>query len=115
GAETTFGKAVCGEHNAWNWFHCYANGTCGANACKSSPFPTWEKGALAVTKGLRRSYIRKGYDTIEEIRLKYCTEDCDNWVRLVTGFSARGTKGDVKDLPWPPQAGGEIAMANGTP
>src|SRR5262245_60826532 len=40
GAETTFGKAVCGEHNAWNWFHCYADGSCGTNACKSSPFPT---------------------------------------------------------------------------
>ena len=78
GAETTFGQHQCTDNNAWNWFH---RGTCPASA-----FTSYQEGAEHVTKFLRLSYLNRGYDTIEQIRYKYCATGCDNWVSLVTSF-----------------------------
>lgn len=78
GAETTFGRQQCTANNAWNWFH---RGTCPA-----SSFASYQEGAEHVTRSLRRSYINRGYDTIELIRYKYCASGCDHWIPLVTAF-----------------------------
>jgi hypothetical protein len=78
GAETTFGQHQCTDNNAWNWFH---RGTCPASA-----FTSYQEGAGHVTKFLRLSYLNRGYETIEQIRYKYCASGCDNWIPLVTSF-----------------------------
>lgn len=78
GAETTFAKHLCGKNNAWNWFH--------KRACKPSEFATFEEGIETVTKYMRKSYIQRGYNTIPLIRTRYCTEGCDNWIKLVSLF-----------------------------
>jgi len=78
GAETTFGQHQCTDNNAWNWFH--------RRTCPASAFTSYQEGAEHVTKFLRLSYLNRGYDTIEQIRYKYCTSGCDNWVSLVTAF-----------------------------
>jgi hypothetical protein len=78
GAETTFGQHQCTVNNAWNWFH---RGTCPASA-----FTSYQEGAGHVTKFLRLSYLNRGYETIEQIRYKYCASGCDNWIPLVTAF-----------------------------
>ena len=78
GAETTFGKHICAENNAWNWFH--------RGSCPPSTFVSYEEGLQHVTKFMRRSYLNKGYTTVPLIREKYCTSGCDNWVPLVTRF-----------------------------
>jgi hypothetical protein len=78
GAETTFGQHQCTDNNAWNWFH--------RRTCPASSFTSYQEGAEHVTKFLRLSYLNRGYDTIEQIRYKYCAAGCDNWVSLVTAF-----------------------------
>jgi hypothetical protein len=78
GAETTFGKNVCADYNAWNWFH---RGT-----CPESAFTSYEEGLQHVTKFMRRSYLNKGYTSIELIQAKYCVKGCENWTPLVTRF-----------------------------
>lgn len=80
GAETTFGKHVCAENNAWNWFH--------HRTCPQSPFAGYQEGAERVTKFLRLSYLNQGYDSIELIQHKYCASGCANWTPLVTNFYA---------------------------
>jgi len=78
GAETTFGLHQCTANNAWNWFH---RGTCPASA-----FTSYQEGVEHVTRYLRLSYLNRGYDSIEQIRYKYCAAGCDNWIPLVTSF-----------------------------
>lgn len=78
GAETTFGQHQCTTNNAWNWFH--------RRTCPASSFASYQDGAEHVTRFLRRSYINRGYDTIELIRYKYCASGCDRWIPLVTAF-----------------------------
>ena len=78
GAETTFGQHQCTANNAWNWFH--------RQTCQASAFATYQDGAEHVTRFLRRSYLNRGYDTIELIRYKYCASGCDHWIPLVTAF-----------------------------
>ncbi len=78
GAETTFGQHQCAANNAWNWFH---RGTCPASA-----FTSYQEGVEHVTKFMRLSYLNRGYNSIELIRYKYCTSNCDNWTPLVTSF-----------------------------
>jgi hypothetical protein len=89
GAETTYGRNLCGTFNAWNWFW---NGTCAA-----SPFDTFQSGIRTVSKFMTRSYLRKGYTTIPQIGGKYCAEGCSNWVPLVTKFYSE-MGGDLTDL-----------------
>jgi hypothetical protein len=78
GGETTFGKHVCAQNNAWNWFH--------RHTCPPSVFASYAEGIDRVSKFMRLSYINKGYDTIPKIRLKYCAVGCDNWIKLITQF-----------------------------
>lgn len=78
GAETTFGQHQCTANNAWNWFH--------RRTCPASAFASYQEGAEHVTRFLRRSYLNRGYDTIELIRYKYCASGCDHWIPLVTAF-----------------------------
>ncbi len=78
GAETTFGRHLCADNNAWNWFH-HRN-------CAQSPFENYPQGAERVTRFMRSSYLNRGYTTIELIRYKYCTSGCENWISLVTAF-----------------------------
>ncbi len=78
GAETTFGRHLCADNNAWNWFH-HRN-------CAQSPFENYPQGAERVTRFMRLSYLNRGYTTIELIRYKYCTSGCENWISLVTAF-----------------------------
>lgn len=80
GAETTFGKHVCAPFNAWNWFY--------RRDCESSEFASYDEGMTRVTKFLRLSYVNKGYNTVELVRLKYCARGCDNWIPLVNQFRA---------------------------
>ena len=92
GAETSFATAKCHStpvvetHNAWNWFWCYASGTCGNDVCGNSPFDSWGSGIKTLSKFLRKNYINKGYNTVPLIRSKYCTAGCDYWVSNVTRF-----------------------------
>jgi len=101
GAESSFGKHVCGDHNAWNWFHCYASGDCAGNPCGNSPFPTWSRGGRTVAKFLKRSYLNKGFTTLELIGAKYCVEGCDHWVPNVKTFYSKELEGNPNDLTWP--------------
>ncbi len=94
GAETTFGKHLCGKNNAWNWFH--------KRTCKPSTFESYDEGIQTVTKWLRRAYVQKGYDTIPKIRARYCAEGCDNWVKLVTLFRSEMPGGAPNAAPPPP-------------
>lgn len=101
GAESSFGRKICGPYNAWNWFHCYASGTCSGHPCQNSPFTSWERGARTVTKFLKRSYLNKGYVTLELIGAKYCAEGCEHWLPNVKKFYAGDLGGSVGDLTWP--------------
>src|SRR6202007_2613961 len=70
GAETQFGTSNChstpvvNTRNAWNWFWCYADNTCGNDSCINSPFDTWASGIKTLSKFMRRNYLNKGYTTI---------------------------------------------------
>lgn len=90
GAETTFGKKVCVDNNAWNWFH--------GGSCKDSPFESWKKGAQTVTKFLRKSYLDQGLNTIKLIGAKYCAAGCENWEPLVMRFYKDEQGGSISDL-----------------
>jgi hypothetical protein len=80
GAESSFGRRVCAAHNAWNWFY--------KRTCPPSTFDSYDEGIRTVTKFMQRSYLRKGYDSVAKIQVKYCSERCDNWTRLVETFLA---------------------------
>lgn len=106
GQETGFGKHLCGEYNAWNWFWCASTGDCGGSdpvsvRCGLSPFSNWSAGIETVTRGIRRGYLNKGYTTISLIGAKYCGEGCEHWVPNVTTFHVNEMRGDAADLRHP--------------
>ena len=88
GAETSFATAPeCSSkaqpavtHNAWNWFWCGANGSCGNDPCSNSPFDSWNSGIETLSHFLRKDYINKGYNTVPLIASKYCASGCTNWI-----------------------------------
>ncbi|MEQ1758238.1 MAG: hypothetical protein ABL986_07970 [Vicinamibacterales bacterium] len=93
GAESSFGTvwAACRPEgfNAWSWFY---NGD-----CPSSPFSSFAEGIQTVTKFIRKSYLNKGFTTIEKIGSKYCASGCGGWVpNVASSYSGQG--GDVADL-----------------
>lgn len=93
GAESTFGTvwAACpaSGFNAWSWFY---NGT-----CAKSPFSSFAEGIQTVTKFMRKSYLNKGYTTIQLIGSRYCASGCQAWVPNVTlSYTEQG--GDTSDL-----------------
>jgi hypothetical protein len=98
GAETTFGKRICTDFNAWNWFFEGAG-------CSSSRFASWEEGIRKVTRGLRLFYFdRYEHVTIPLIQARYCAEGCDHWIPLVTEFYHDELGGDLDDLTFSPEA-----------
>lgn len=105
GAESSFGRKICGDFNAWNWFWCYAVGTCEGHPCQNSPFDSWDKGIYTVTKFMRRSYLNKGYTSIPLIRQKYCIENCEHWERNVTTFYHNDLSGSLHDFTYPADTG----------
>lgn len=102
GAESSFGTRICADFNAWNWFWCYGQNTCGANPCGNSPFNSWEEGITSVTRGIRR-YFNRGYTTIPLIGGRYCADGCENWVPNVTRFYRDDLGGDTTNLQFPCQ------------
>lgn len=96
GGESTFGKHICADNNAWNWFW--------GGTCEASPFVSWDRGIEVVSKFLNKSYLLKGYETIEQIGGKYCAEGCEHWVPNVeTFYTSMG--GDTADLTYAHPAG----------
>ncbi|HEX4961392.1 MAG TPA: FG-GAP-like repeat-containing protein [Thermoanaerobaculia bacterium] len=92
--ESGYGANVCTAFNAWNWFHCQADGTCKptdsvATRCMESPFSSWEDGIETVTSRLKLSYFKNGRNTIDLIGARYCPIGqlgCDVWVNNVKTF-----------------------------
>lgn len=52
GVESTFGKFIPGGYNGWGW---------GVYGNQAIYFNSWKEGIYTVSKGLRESYINKGY------------------------------------------------------
>jgi hypothetical protein len=89
-AETSYGTGKCrstpviNTRNAWNWFWCESNDSCGSDVCVGSTFDTWGSGIDTVSHFMRSTYINKGYYNVKLIASKYCTVGCENWVPNVT-------------------------------
>lgn len=93
GAETSFGRHLCADFNAWNWFYI------DPNDCSKNTFNSWEEGIDRVADGLRRLYLDRGLTTIPAIGKKYCgtASGCENWVPNVILFYTE-LGGDTEDL-----------------
>jgi hypothetical protein len=62
GADTGFGRVLCTEFNAWNWFwHEWCN----------SPFESWEQALDEVARGLRMYYLDDGLTDVDKIADRY--------------------------------------------
>jgi len=103
GAETSFATGKCHKtpvvdtRNAWNWFWCYGNNSCGTDVCDNSTFDTWDSGIKTLSKYVKRNYIMKGLTDVRKIQVKYCTEGCDYWVKNVQTFMQQ-MGGDPENL-----------------
>ena len=103
GAETSFAIGKCHKtpvtatRNAWNWFWCYGNNSCGTDVCNNSAFDTWDSGIKTVSKYVERNYVMKGLTDVRKIQTKYCTEGCDYWVKNVDAFMQQ-MGGDPENL-----------------
>ena len=62
GADTSFGRALCTDYNAWNWFWF--------EWC-NSPFESWEQAAEEVARGLRVGYLDQGLTDVDKIADRY--------------------------------------------
>jgi hypothetical protein len=62
GADTGFGRVLCTDFNAWNWFWW--------DWC-DSPFGSWREGIDEVARGLRVGYLELGLTDIFDIAVKY--------------------------------------------
>lgn len=102
-AETTYATGKChstpvvNTRNAWNWFWCESNDSCGSDVCVGSTFDTWGSGIETVSHFMRTNYINKGYNDVKLIASKYCTVGCENWVPNVT-TAMQEMKGDPETL-----------------
>jgi hypothetical protein len=90
GAETTYGKNLCADFNAWNWFF--------AGSCAPSDFASFDRGIEIVSKFMRKSYFLAGYTTVEQIQTKYCASGCEHWVPNVMKFYRDEMGGNPGDL-----------------
>lgn len=103
GAETSFATGKCHKtpvavtRNAWNWFWCYGNNSCGTDVCGNSAFDSWDSGIKTVSKFVKRNYVMKGLTDVRKIQVKYCTEGCDYWVKNVQSFMQQ-MGGDPENL-----------------
>ncbi len=62
GADTSFGRALCTDYNAWNWFWW--------EWC-NSPFESWEQALDEVARGLRLYYLDAGLTDVDMIANRY--------------------------------------------
>ena len=62
GADTGFGRVLCTDYNAWNWFWF---GWC------NSPFESWVQGMEEVARGLRVGYLDAGRTDVDTIAERY--------------------------------------------
>lgn len=66
-----------GGHNCWGW-GIHSRGTLG--------FQSFETAIETVSAGLRREYLDKGYETVEEIMSKYTPMSNGSWAYGVNQF-----------------------------
>ena len=62
GADTGFGRVLCTDFNAWNWFWW--------EWC-NSPFESWEQAMDEVARGLRLYYLDAGLTDVDAIANRY--------------------------------------------
>lgn len=84
GAESSFGKLLCGSFNAWGW------------SCPGSPaeFGSWPQAIATIAEGLRRYYLDEGRGTVALIQQKWAPSGAANdprglnnhWVANVSRF-----------------------------
>ncbi len=65
------------SYNCWGW---------GIHSKGSLGFRSFEEGIETVSKGIRESYLDKGYTTTEEIMSKYTPQSNGSWARGVNQF-----------------------------
>jgi len=71
-------KAIPDEsYNCWGW---------GIHSKGTLKFSSFEEGIETVSKGLKESYIDKGYGTVEEIMTKYAHPDSTTWAEGVLQY-----------------------------
>jgi hypothetical protein len=99
GQETSFGRRLCVQFNAWNWFWCLAQKAgCGDRGpCAGSPLDSWPHGITQINRQMKR-YFDVGRTTIPSIRQVYCHENCEPWIRNVTRFYVTELHGIETDL-----------------
>ncbi len=70
-------KAPADSFNCWGW------GIYGKTVTR---FSSYDEAIETVARGLKRDYLDKGYDTLEEIMSKYNPSNHNNWLGAVTYF-----------------------------
>ncbi|KUK78929.1 MAG: transmembrane(s)proteins 12..34 [Microgenomates bacterium 39_7] len=76
--ESNLGKKVPeGTYNAWGW-GIHSKGTLG--------FSSWEEGIETVARGLRESYLDKGFVSLEQIAARYAPPSKEDWAFGVSQF-----------------------------
>lgn len=74
-------KAIPEEsYNCWGW---------GIHSKGTLRFSSFEEGIETVAKGLKESYIDKGYGTVEEIMTKYAHPDSTTWAEGVLQYMSQ--------------------------
>jgi len=66
-------------YNCWGW---------GIHSAGTLGFESYEHGIETVSAGLRREYLNKGFETVEEIMSKYTPLSNGSWAAGVTAFMA---------------------------
>lgn len=81
GVESTFGKHIPrGSYNAWGW-------GIPTGAQSGVGFKNWEDGISTVSEGLRKNYVDRGAQTIEQIGRIYAASP--RWAGNVRFFISR--------------------------
>ena len=81
GAESSFGKHILGDHNAWGWG-------------PGRSFGSWEDAISTITQGLRSGYLNEGRSSVAAIGSKWAPQGASNdpgnlnsnWVTNVSDF-----------------------------
>jgi hypothetical protein len=106
GIESSFGKHILGNFNAWGWGPGRA-------------FSSWQEGISRVTQGLSQGYIRQGLTTPEAIVRKYAPASDGNdekrWASTVSQFLAEMGGGGYAPAPAAASSGGgTTSLLDGT-
>lgn len=107
GIESSFGKHILGNFNAWGWG-------------PGKSFSSWGEGISRVTQGLSQGYIRQGLTTPEQIVRKYAPASDGNdekrWASTVNQFLSE-MGGQAYSAPargGPVPSGGAASLLDGT-